>query len=165
MRRTFTARAAASVILAGALLLATSGCTFISTQATLIQYDPSDGVGADIGNVQLRNVLGLISEDGRAVSLLVTIVNSGSRSASVKLQYEAGGDKTTVTKPVNADSVATYGTTPDEDQIIILNPGVKAGQLLPVYVQYGDHEGKQLMVPILEATGDYEELAPPEIER
>jgi hypothetical protein len=165
VRRTFTARAAASVILAGALLLGTSGCTFISTQATLIEYDPSDGVGANIGNVQVRNVFGLISEDERAVSLVITLVNSGSRSASVKIQYETGGEKTTVTKPVNANSVATYGTTPDEDQIVILNPGVKAGQLLPVYVQYGDHEGKQLMVPILHPVGDYEELAPPEIER
>ncbi len=163
--RTSAARAAASMILAGALLVGTAGCTFISKQATLIQYDPSDGVGTNIGAVQVRNVIGIINEDGHAISLLVTLVNSGKRSAAVNLQFESGGEKTTVTKAVNANSVSTYGTMPDEDQIIILNPDVAAGELVAVYVQYGDNPGVQLLVPVLDAVGDYAELAPPEILR
>lgn len=163
--RTPVARAAASIVLAGALLAGTAGCTFITPQATLEQYDPSDGVGIDIGDVQVRNVIALINDDGHAVNLLITLVNSGSSSASVKLQYLSSGEKTTVTKPVDANSVLSYGNTVDENQIIILNPDVKAGALLPVYVQYGDHPGKELLVPVLEATGQYEALKPPEILR
>jgi hypothetical protein len=165
--RTAAARAAASVVLAGALLVGTTGCTFIATQATLIQYDPSDGVGVNIGDLQVRNVIALISEDGRAVSLLITIVNSGSDIANVSLQYQSGGEKTTITKSVRPNSVVSYGNTPDETQIIILNPGVEAGGLFPVYLQYGDHEGKQLMVPVMSAENNsqYDGLFPPEIER
>jgi len=160
------ARAAAAVVLAGALLVGTAGCTFISRQATLIQYDPSDGVGADIGNVRLLNVIGIVNEDGHAISLLLTMVNSGTKIANVGLQFESGGEKITVTKSVRAGETVTYGTTPDDpNQIVILNPDIPAGALLPVYVQYGDNPGVQMLVPVLEATGPYEKLAPPEILR
>lgn len=147
------------------MLAGTAGCTFITPQATLEQYDPSDGVGVDVGSVQVRNAIALINDDGHAVSLLVTLVNSGSRSANVTLQYLSGGEKTTVTKPVDANSMLSYGNTVDENQIIVLNPDVKAGALFPVYVQYGNHPGKELLVPVLEATGPYESLKPPEILR
>ena len=63
--------------------------------------------------------------------------------------------------------MASYGTTPDDTQIIILNPGVKVGGLLPVYFQYGDNEGKQLLVPVMNADNhpEYADLLPPEILR
>ena len=165
--RSAAARAAASVVLAGALLIGTTGCTFIAQQATLIQYDPSDGIGGEVGNVAIRNAVALINEDGHAVSLMVTFVNESSKIVNLDLQYESGGEKTTDTKQINANAVATYGTTPDETQIIILNPGVEAGGLLPVYFQYGDHEGKELLVPVLNADNhtEYKDLLPPEILR
>ncbi len=165
--RSVAARAAASVVLAGALLVGTTGCTFISTQATLIQYDPSDGVGVDVGNVHVRNAIALINDDGRAVSLMITLVNSGSEIANVTLQYKSGGETTTITKSVRAGDVASYGTTTDDTQIIVLNPGVAAGQLFPVYIQYGDNEGKELLVPVLDSSNNpsYEGLFPPEVLR
>ena len=157
--RTPLARAAASVILAGALVVGTAGCTFVSRQATLIQYDPSDGVGANLGSVQIRNAIGLIDDEGD-VSLVVAIVNSGTQSAKVALQFESNGDKTTVTKTVAAGKTASFGHFEGEDQIVILNPGVPAGGLLPVYVQYGDNPGVQMLVPVLDPVGDYEGLGP-----
>ena len=165
--RSAAARAAASVVLAGALLVGTTGCTFVSQQATLIEYDPSDGIGTQVGDVAVRNALALINEDGHAVSLMVTFVNTGSKIANLSIQYQSGGEKTTTTKSVRAGDVASYGTTPDETQIIILNPGVKAGGLYPVYFQYGDNEGKELLLPVMNADNhpEYKDLLPPEIER
>lgn len=132
-----------------------------------MQYDPGDGVGVDIGTVHVRNALALINDDGHAVSLLITLVNSGPRIANVNLQYESGGEKTTIVKSVRANSVAAYGNTPEQTQIIVLNPGVKAGGLLPLYIQYNDHEGKQLLLPVMTAdySPEYEDLVPPEILR
>jgi len=160
--RSAAARAAASVLIAGALLVGTTGCTFISTQATLIQYDPSDGVGASIGTVDIRNAILLVNEDATAGNLMLTFVNSGERSASMKLQYESAGEKFSLTKPLDGSEVTTFGTTPDDSQIIVLEPGVKAGDLYPVYFQYGDHEGVQLMVPVLNADNhpEYADLVP-----
>ena len=108
----------------------------------------------------MRNAIGIIGEDGEDISLLVTFVNSGDKSANVKIQFETDGETTTVTKPIGSGSVVGYGNSADEDQIIIANPGVPAGDLIPVYVQYGDNEGQELLVPVLEARGAYAELAP-----
>ena len=155
--RSAAARAAASVILAGALLVGTAGCTFVTPQATLIQYDPSDGVGTDVGSIAVNNVLALISEDGRSASLLMTLSNSGEKNAIVNVQYTSDGEKKTQRVVVTPGESASFGNTPDDVKIIIDNPGVKAGQLLPVYIQYGDFSGSELMVPVL--TGDDEHYA------
>jgi len=160
--RSAAARIAASVVLAGALLVGTTGCTFIATQATLIQYDPSDGIGATVGTIDIRNAFALINEDEDAVSLVLTFVNTNDRSANMKLQFESAGEKVTVTKPLDGNAVTTYGTTPEETQIVVTEPGVKAGELFPVYFQYGDNEGVELLLPVLTADNDahYEDLLP-----
>ena len=160
--RSAAARIAASVVLAGALLVGTTGCTFISEQATLIRYDPSDGIGASVGSIDVRNAFALINEDGDALSLVLTFVNPGDRSANMKLQFESAGEKITVTKPLDGNEVTTYGTTAEETQIVVTQPGVKGGDLYPVYFQYGDNEGVQLLLPVLTADNNphYEELLP-----
>jgi hypothetical protein len=152
------------VILASALVFGTTGCTFITSQATLNQYDPSDGISGRVGDLQLRNVLAIEGEDGKAVSLLLTVVNSGGPH-SLNIQYDVDGEKTTVTQVIDGNSTTSFGNTVDEEQIVLLNPGVPAGGLLPIYFQYGQVEGTQLLVPVLEATGIYSELAPPAILR
>ena len=163
--RSKLARAAASVILAGVLVTSTAGCGFFTTQATLIPYDPSDGVGANLGTVDVRNVIGIIAEDGEDISLLITFVNSGDKSANVKIQFETEGETETVTKPIGAGAIVGYGNFVDEDQIVIVNPGVPAGDLLPVYLQYGDNEGTELLVPVLSGERDhYAPLMPPSSE-
>ena len=159
------ARAAASAILATALIAGTAGCTFITPIATLTQYDATDGISGRVGTVDLRNVVAIISEDGQAISLVLTMVNTGNREAPMKVQYTSGGEATTIVQRVGSGSVAQFGNTVDEEQILILSPGVMAGELLPVYFQYGNNEGEQLLVPVLNATGIYADVAPPEILR
>ena len=163
--RTPVARAAASVTLAGAIVLGISGCTFLTPQATLIQYDPGDGIGATVGNVDVRNALGIAGEDGKAISVMITLINSGDRAAGVRLQYESGGEQLTTLTRVAPGATVSFGTEPGGQQLVILNPDVAAGDLLPVYVQYGSNEGVQMLLPVLEATGIYEDLAPPAILR
>ncbi len=154
------------MVLAGALLVGTAGCTFVSKQATLIQYDPSDGIGATVGDVKLSNVIALASHDGKAFSLLVTFFNSGLAPATVTLQFESGGEKTTVTELLGARQTLSFGNKVGEPQIIILNPGVKTGALFPVYVQTGAVPGQQLLVPVLPADAPpYDALKPPEVLR
>ena len=149
------------MILAGAVVLGTAGCTFVSTQATLIEYDPSDGVSANVGSVQVRNALAIANEDDTTVSLLLTLVNSGNNRATVNIQYEVAGEKVTTIEAVDGNSTLSFGNSPTEEQILINNPGVPAGGLYPVYVQYGDHEGSQMLVPVLAPdTNGYEGLAP-----
>jgi hypothetical protein len=159
--RTPVARVAASILLAGALVAGTSGCTFFATQATLIKYDPSDGISANVGDLHVRNALALASDDGKTLSLTMSIVNSGKTGQALSIQYQIAGVKTTESRFVDANSVVTVGTTATDSRILIANPDVKAGGLLPVYVQYGNFEGQQLLVPVLNADiAQYNTLKP-----
>lgn len=159
-------RAMAALGLAATIGLGTTGCTFLTPTATLNQYNPSDGVNASVGDVDIRNAVAIINGDGHAINLLITLVNtSTSGSAKVNLQYESSGTKVTITKSVLAGQALQFGTE-EQGQIIILSPGVRAGELLPVYVQYGDEPGKQLLVPVLDGSqAEYEGLVPPLILR
>jgi len=145
------ARIAASVVLAAGLLLGTSGCTFFAPQSTLLRYDPSDGVGSAIGNVKVRNAL-MLTKDGQRASLLVSFINDGTSDVDLTVQYTVtpGGKKTTVVH-LEAGEAKTFGDK-DTDQLILQGIGRKAGELFPVYFQYGSHTGQQLLVPILDGT-------------
>jgi len=160
--RTRAARAAASALIAGALLVGTAGCSFVTPIATLNQYDPSDGINASVGELKVRNVLAISSEDNSAVSLMITIINTSTSSGSLRLQYEtADGERVDISKPLSANEVKSYGTEVDGETIIISDAGVSAGQLFPVYLQYGNDSGTELLVPVI--AGDhsvYSDLAP-----
>lgn len=154
------ARIAASVVLAAGLLLGTSGCTFFSPQSTLIQYDPSDGVGIQIGSVKVRNAL-LLTQDSERASFLVSLINDGSTAVDFNIQYtlKPGGKKTT-TVHLEAGEVKTFGNTVT-DQLILQGINKKAGQLYPVFFQSGTHTGQQLLIPVLDGSwSNYEGLLP-----
>jgi hypothetical protein len=153
-------RLVASVALAAALLVGTSGCTLSAVQGTQVQYQPSDGAAANIGDLKLRNIIGL-SENGDDVSLLLSVINSGDESASLSFQYtDANGEKVTITVEVPADSSLHIGSG-GEAEVILREAGVTIGGLIPVYVQYGTHPGKLVPVPVLDGeTEAYADLLP-----
>lgn len=155
------ARGAASIVLAGILLLGTTGCTLFAVQATNIEYQPSDGTAAEVGDVKLVNMIAL-SADGTDVALVFSAVNTSDEAVSITLQTtDAAG--TTVKNNVN---IAANSTTAIGDaggsRIIVRDVNVTLGDLMPVYAQYGDNEGVQLMVPVLDGStlSQYADLLP-----
>jgi hypothetical protein len=154
-------RLVASVALAAALLVGTSGCTLYAIQGTQVQYQPSDGAAANVGDLKLRNIIAL-SENGDDVSLLMSIINRGSESASVNFQYDdANGERVTITVEVPADSTVNVGSGGDAAEVILRDAGAEVGGLISVYVQYGTQPGKLVQVPILDGqTPEYGELLP-----
>ncbi len=155
--RTPFVRAATSIVIASALLAGTAGCTFITPQATLTHYTPGNGVAGKVGSVDVLNTVAITADGGKTVNLVVTLVNSGQTTAAIELQYKSNGAKQTVIKRVAAGDATSFGNK-GESQIVVQEPGVEPGSLLPVYVQYGDNVGTQLMVPVLAADGMYKGL-------
>jgi len=155
------ARGAASVVLAGVLLLGTTGCTFFAVQATNIVYQPSDGTAAKVGDVKLINVIAL-SADGKDVALVFSAVNTGSDPVTITLQSTDPSGMTTKNSvniaPNSTTSVGGLGSS----RIILRDVNVALGGLLPVYAQYGDNEGVQMMVPVLDGStlAQYVDLLP-----
>lgn len=153
------ARLATSIALATALLVGTSGCTLVSINGTLKPYQPSDGAGANVGDLKVRNLLGL-SEDGEDVALVFSIVNESSDDETVTLQYTDGsGDKHDVELEVEAGKSLAVGHSAD-DQLVLRGVDAVVGSVVAVYFSY-DNVGKLIDVPVLDGTQlEYSDLLP-----
>jgi hypothetical protein len=152
------ARLAASAALALGLALGASGCSMLTYQATTEHYDASDGVSANVGDLDLRNVL-VVSEDGADGNLVMTVVNTGEDDATLGVQLgEGGGDVIEV--EVEAGQTLVLGSD-EEERVLLEGIDAEVGGLLPMYFQYGDVEGVEKLVPVLDARlPEYADLAP-----
>jgi hypothetical protein len=153
------ARIAASVALAAALLLGTSGCTFFTAQSTTKAYDASDGVSAAVGNIKAENAI-LISTDGQQASLLINLINDGEAPVSVKIQYTGTEGSVTTHYNLAGREAVTFGKK-NTPKIIFENINTEPGALFPVFIQYGTKTGQQMLVPVLNGSqAEYAGLAP-----
>ncbi|MFN4000631.1 hypothetical protein [Microcella sp.] len=153
-------RLAASIALATALLVGTTGCTFGAVIATEKDYDPSDGVGAEVGELAIRNAL-LIGETGDELNLVMTIASSADVDRRLTVQWEADGERVTEAVVVAAGDRTRVGGPDDETQIVIAGSGATIGGLVPVFFSYTGAEGVEVLVPVLDgALPEYELYIP-----
>ncbi|BDI23741.1 DNA modification methylase [Herbiconiux sp. L3-i23] len=158
-------RAAASILLAASLAAGLSGCNFFSPQATLKKYDPSDGVGANLGDVDVRNVL-LVTEDGSRATLVMSVVNTGTDAKSLEVEYvseaaDAIAGRVSFDVEVPGQSIITTSATENDEQIVLEDIDAPAGSLFSVFLQSGTSEGTELRVPVLDGSlAEYDGLLP-----
>jgi len=154
-------RLIASLALGALVVLGTSGCAMLSTQATTIPYSPADGVNIpDSGPLQVRNVLIVADEDGNDGNLVAAIVNQTSEPQTLEIEYGEGSDASTESIRVPANSTLSLGNE-DTEPLLLEGIDTKPGQNLPMYFQSGDGEGILFAVPVLDGSLDYlADLAP-----
>ena len=153
------ARIAASVVLAAGILLGTSACGFFAPQATSIQYNASDGVSGDVGEIHVRNAL-LVSADGELANLIVSVVNPTDTLQQVLVQYKSSTGTVSQDIPVEANTTVTFGTD-GAPSVVLENMDSQPGSLFPVFFQYGEETGIELLLPVLSGTqGEYSTLMP-----
>lgn len=153
-------RLVASAALGALVLLGATGCTFISPQATTIQYSASDGVNVfdDKAPIDVRNVFVVASEDGSVGNLVAGLVNPTDEKATVTISI-AGIDPFTVTVPAG-DSISLGA---DEEPLRIVDLDTKPGATVEIHFQSGDSTGEKAAVPVLDGTLPYyADLAPEE---
>jgi len=152
-------RLAASIALAAALLIGTTGCTFFSPIATQKVYDPSDGVGAEVGDLLIRNAM-LIGDDPENLNLVVTIVNRSDSDRRLSVQWVSGGERITESMFVNANGRTAFGG-PDQDQVLVTGSTSMIGGLVPLFFSYGTAPGVEVLVPVLDGSlPEYKLLVP-----
>ena len=150
-------RLIASVVLGTAVLLTATGCNFLAPQATTYEYDAGDGVSANTGDLEIRNVF-IVSEDGKDGNLIAAIINSDTEAAAtrrIEVGEDGKGGKTTVRVP--AAGLVSLGGEAGEDPILLEGINAKPGTVLPMYFQSGDGEGELVLVPVLDGTLPYYE--------
>ena len=156
MRRRFFA----PLVLAAAVITGTTGCTLSAEIATMKEYDPSDGVGADIGDLALRNIL-LISNDAGEANLVMTVVNTSGEDVTLNVQFDRGSARVTESLELPAVPERTRIGDDPSAGILMSGPELIVGGLFPVYFEYGSVPGELVFVPVLDGTlPEYELLVP-----
>jgi hypothetical protein len=153
-------RLIASLAVSALVILGTSGCAMISTQATTLPYSPADGVNIpDSGPLQVRNVLIVADESGTDGNLVAAIVNQTSESHTLEIEF-GEGSKSTESIRVPANSTLSLGSG-ETDPLLLEGIDTLPGADLPMYFQSGDGDGILVAVPVLDGTLDYlADLAP-----
>ncbi|HET8780762.1 MAG TPA: hypothetical protein VFM66_11860 [Agromyces sp.] len=152
------ARLAASAALAIGLALGASGCSMLTYQATTEEYDASDGVSADVGDLDLRNIL-IVSDDGVDGNLVMTVINTSEEDATLGVQVGTGGGEVTEIEVAGGETLVLGSE--DDEPVLLEGIDAEVGGLLPLYFQYGDAEGVEKLVPVLDSRlPEYADLAP-----
>ncbi len=153
-------RLIASAALGALVLVGTTGCAMISTQATTIQYSAADGVNVfGSGPLDVRNAFLVTNVDGADGNLVAAIVNDTDQSATLRLEVGDGRIPATVRVPANTTVSLGDGET---EPLLIEGIDTAAGADIPVFFQSGDAEGTLEDIPVLDGTLSYlVDLAPP----
>ena len=129
----------------------------LTYQATTEHYDPSDGVSANVGDLDLRNIL-VVSDDGEDGNLVLTVVNTGDEDAELGVQVGEGGGEPLI---IEVEAGATVSLGGDEEPLLLEGIDTQPGALLPIFFQYGTAEGIEKLVPVLDGRlPEYADLAP-----
>jgi hypothetical protein len=149
-------RAAALAAIAALVMLGVAACAPI---ASLKPYDPSDGVSTTIGQVKVLNAL-VLSKSGKDGNLLFSAYNPTAKPIQLNVQYGSESDRTTVRATLKPDTTTDFGYG-KKGQFLLPGLGAKPGTLAHIYFQYGNEEGDQLTVPVLDGSlPQYQNLLP-----
>ncbi len=145
-------RLVASAALSALVLLGATGCTFISPQATTIEYSASDGVNvaASSGPLDVRNVFIVANEDGSVGNLVGAIVNPGEDRETLTISFQ-DIDPFTITVP--AGGRVSLGA--DAEPLRIVDLDTMPGATIDIHFQSGDATGATAAVPVLDGTLPY----------
>jgi len=149
-------RAATAAAIAALLMLGVAACAPI---ASLKPYDASDGVSTTVGQVKVLNAL-VLTKSGKDGNLLFSAYNPSDEPVQLNVQYDEGGARTTVQATLKPDATTDFGYG-KKGQFLLPGLGKKPGSLAHVYFQYGDVEGSELTVPVLDGSlPQYQNLLP-----
>jgi len=134
--------------LAASVILGATGCTLLSPQDTVGMQETHNGVSGEVGQISVRNAL-LLTGDGDEANLVVTLVNTDTKShrVTIKTDTDAGPVSSIVT--VEPASPLKIGGQPGSRRMQFSGFTTPAGSEHKVYFQYGDQTGVQLSLPVL----------------
>lgn len=143
-------RRLATIALAAAVILGTSGCSLIAPHATTIEYAAADGINVDAGELAVRNALVVASEDGEQGNFVAAVVNATDTEQSLTIAVDGGSNETI---QIPAKTTVSFGT--DEDPIALSRLGALPGSTVVIAFDGGGTEIPTADVPVLDGTLPY----------
>ncbi|WP_439591968.1 DNA modification methylase [Microbacterium sp.] len=148
-------RLIASIVVGVAVLLGTSGCTFMTPQSTEIQYSAAEGVNVyGSGPLQVRNAFIVANEDGTKGNFIAAIVNDTDEQHTLTVEVGPDGDTVSKTIRVPANSVLSLGSD-ETEPVLIQGVEMRPGADIPGFFTSGDGDGALVSLPILDGQLDY----------
>lgn len=149
-----TARKAAVAGLAAVALLGATGCSAINEQATTLQYAPSDGIVADVGDVELRNIALVTSEPDAESRYIGTL--SSTTGEPLEVSITVAGTQTRFSVPAEESLILE---DPANEQIIPSSGGFP-GSMVDATVEVNG-ESETVGITVLDGTlEEYREFVP-----
>lgn len=149
-------RAGVAAAIAALVMVGVAACAPI---ATLKPYDASDGVSTTVGQVKVLNAL-VLTKSGSTGNLLFSAYNPTDSQIELNVQYGDAGHRTTVQATLKPDTTTNFGYG-KHGQFLLSGLDTKPGSLTQIYFQYGDEEGSQLTIPVLDGSlPQYQNLLP-----
>lgn len=153
-------RAAASIALAAAVAAGLAGCNMISEQRTTMAYDASDGVGVNVGDFELRNLIVLTDGESFEVTsgdLIAAVVNHSGKAGTISVS--AGSARAQIAVP------GENGLTPvgynDGEKVTLDGLDAQLGGTVEVTFTAGGGSTVTAQVPVLDGTlAEYSTIVP-----
>ena len=142
-------RAFLAVGLALAVATGTAGCNLIQPQATTKPYDASDGVGVNLGALDLRNMILFSDNGGKSANLLVGAVNTSGSLIVLNISYTWAGKFVSTAVGIPSSMQVTGFGAAGQPQIVLDNIDVPAGGTVTLTLQAGDSDTRVVIVPVL----------------
>lgn len=143
-------RIASATVIAAALLVGTTGCSFFSPVATQREYQPADGININLGDIKVRNLRVFQIRHEHQGLIVGSFVNTGTKDSGATLVWEdANAVERRVRIPVAAGQkvdVGYNGGDPIQETITPLEPGQRAR----ITVSNDEGMWKEALVPTLE---------------
>ena len=119
-----------------------AGCSMFSPTATENIYNPGDGTNLSLGDVEIRDILVLGSEEDGPARIIAYVVNNSAEPVTV--EFTGAGGSASV--EVQARS-ATQISAPGEQGVTLDTLGVRPGAMVPLGIQVGETAPTEIGVP------------------
>ena len=132
-------------------------CGTFSQTTTELDYNPSDGVSAHVGDVLARNLL-VVGDKGSEGLVSGALVNNGTSDSTVTIQTQGAPQPVQVVVPPG--EVVLLGSGPDQRSVVVGTMKQPAGSLIKVTLSSPTGGEVTTNVPVLAPTMEYSTVTP-----
>ncbi|MFB8387229.1 DNA modification methylase [Microbacterium sp. NPDC055910] len=147
-------RLIASLAVGAAVVLGTTGCTFITPQSSTITYAAAEGINVyEMGVLEVRNAFIVANDEGDLGNLVAAVINTSDEMQTLNLSI-GEGDSIDLSIRVPAGETLSFGTD-DLEPIELDGIEMVPGTDVPAQFSTDGAESHITVLPVLDGRLDY----------
>jgi hypothetical protein len=150
-------RKGARALALAAALAALSACSTLSDTTTALDYEPADGVAAQVGDVLARNLV-VVGDEGSEGLVSGALVNTGASDQTVTIQTK--GSPQPVQISLSPGQLITLGSGTDQRSVVVGSLTQAPGTIVPVTLSSPSGGEVTANVPVVAPRFEYATVTP-----